>query len=121
VYALPSSGYRFARGNAPSSSVKVRVANYSVAPAYDVNVALLDWDWKRDPKPLGGIVVAVLSAQSTTDEFELNATSLKPPQSGFESAPVCVTFVDAEGVKWRRLPNGALERSTRFGRWRRER
>ena len=88
VHALPIGGYRFSRGNS-SSDVKVKIVNGSSTPVYDVKIGLLPWEWadQRSDLPAGkeslcGRLVAVLTAETETDEVPLDATDLPAPLSG---------------------------------------
>ena len=117
VHVVPVSGYRFSKGNS-SSEIRYWLSNGNDMPAYDLGVALMPWEWKEGAEPLSSVVHEFLPPRplppvEADDLYGLNASELTPPDAGFKSAPLRLTFTDCTGRRWRREPDMRLRRAKR--------
>ena len=111
VNVLSGSTYRYSRSEGFGGTVKFRVSNTSDAPAYDIEIQLLPWEWRRDATVhLAHLMMETLPPQGTSSEQEMDSTGLGPPPgASYKRAPLALTFTDAHGRRWRRWPDGSLK------------
>jgi hypothetical protein len=93
----------------PECDVVVR--NGSARPAYMVRVAVLPWDWKRHPVEQGiGRVFPAIPPEQTQNPQSFAYLFPPPPVASNElNPPIQLTFVDSNGRKWCRWPDGVLQ------------
>jgi hypothetical protein len=113
VNSWASWGYSYKRDQEPAvTKCDVFVRNGSDRPAYEVRVAVLPWDWKRHTSEVGiGRVFSTIPPEQTQNPQDFS--HMFPPPLRFiadvQNPPIQLTFVDSNGRKWCRWPDGVLQ------------
>jgi hypothetical protein len=91
----------------------VVVRNSSAQPAYAVRVAVLPWDWNRHQREGGiGRVFLTLPPEQTMKPQDFSYQFPPPPSNEPDpglNPPILLTFIDSNGRKWCRWPDGVLQ------------
>ncbi len=108
------SSWNYPHDAAPTGECDVVVRNASELPVTDVVVALLTWAWydKRSLERQASRLFPAVAPGGTTNSVSFD--SEVPPAGRIRAErfnpPILLEFFDAHHRRWRRLPDGVLER-----------
>jgi hypothetical protein len=86
------------------------VKNGSAEPIYRVRATMVPYDSPHadDPEAATGQAGTITARLPILPGGEVLETGLDPARTGISPGAVGVSFTDAQGVRWRRLPGGSL-------------